>query len=81
MRQIYAFESKEDHKKYHPIIERHSQKLQDYQLISKEKFALISLPKGIGWTTESLATSVLSDVPIPAFTNKDLIYISPDLSA
>ncbi|SCY78260.1 hypothetical protein [Lysinibacillus fusiformis] len=38
------------------------------------------LPKGIGWTCEELATAIFSQIPIPAFTNRDTIYISPDLS-
>lgn len=64
-----------------PIIGRLSKKLAQYQHILEEKYALSTTPKGIVWTTEELATTVLSTVPIPAYTNKDVIYISPDLQA
>lgn len=47
----------------------------------RKKYALKDLPKGIIWTSEELATKVFSNVPIPAFTNKDFIYISPDLTS
>lgn len=81
MRNIYAFEGQADYMKYEKIIETFSAKLEKYQKIMVENFELIDIPKGIIWTTEELATTVFSDVPIPAYTNKDFIYISPDLSS
>lgn len=81
MRNIFAFENQADYIKYEKIIETFSSKLEKYQKIMVENFELIDLPKGIIWTTEDLATTVFSDVPIPAYTNKDLIYMSPDLSS
>ncbi|WP_100010247.1 hypothetical protein [Lentibacillus sediminis] len=79
MRNIYAFESQEDYIKYQDIIEEFSAKLENYQKIMEQDFKLIDSPKGIVWTTEELATTVFSDIPIPAYTNKDLIYMSPDI--
>ena len=79
MRDIYAFEGKKDYIKYQGIIERFSAKLEKYQKVMVEDFELIEPPKGIVWTTGELATTVFSDIPIPAYTNKDLIYMSPDL--
>ena len=72
MRNIYAFEGKEDYIKYQGIIERFSAKLEKYQKIMVEDYELIDPPKGIVWTTEELATSVFADIPIPAYTNKML---------
>lgn len=80
MKQVFAFETKEDYEKYQGLIERFNQKLKDYQLILEKHFELKDLPKGIVWTSEALATNVFSDIPIPAFTNKDIIYFSPELS-
>jgi hypothetical protein len=62
------------------LIKRFNQKLKEYQLILEESFELKDFPKAIVWTSEELATTVFSDIPIPAFTNKDIIYFSPDLS-
>lgn len=39
----------------------------------------MDLPKGILWTNQELATKVFSEVPIPAYTNENLIYMSPDI--
>jgi len=80
MRNIYAFESQEDYIKYKDIIERFIGKIEKYQKVMVEDFELITPPKGIVWTTEELATTVFSDISIPAYTNKDIIYVSPDLS-
>lgn len=81
MKQIFAFENIEDYVRFEPIIASLHEKLKAYQQTLEDHYALSALPKGIVWTTESLATTVLSTVPIPAYTNKDLIYITPDLVA
>lgn len=80
MKQIFAFETKEEYEKYQELIGKFTKKLNEYQLILEKHFELKDKPKGIVWTSEELATNVFSDVPIPAFTNKDIIYFSPDLS-
>lgn len=81
MKHIYAFEKKEDYEKYQSIIERFRKRLIEFQQVLEKDYALRDLPKGIVWTSVELATTTFSDVPIPAFTNRDLIYISPDLSS
>ena len=55
--------------------------LSEYQQILEEEFSLKDKPKAVVWTTEELATTVFSEVPIPAYTNKDLIYMSPEIKA
>lgn len=79
MKQIYAFEKKNDYEKYQDTISRLSSGLIEYQQVIEREFALKDPPKAVVWTTEELATTVFSDIPIPAFTNKDLIYMSPDI--
>lgn len=81
MKHIYAFEKIADYEKFEPIIERFNDRLAGYEQTLSQDFALTDKPKGIVWTSAELATSVLSDIPIPAYTNKDVIYISPDLDA
>ncbi|WP_433750657.1 hypothetical protein [Falsibacillus pallidus] len=79
MKNIYAFEHKEDYEKYEAIIQRMSLNLKEYQCHLQDRYQLNILPKGIVWTSHELAINTFSSIPIPAFTNKDLIYISPDL--
>jgi hypothetical protein len=78
MKHIYAYENTSDYEKYQSTIERFSEDLFAYQQELQENFQLRDLPKGIVWTTSELATTTFSTIPIPAFTNKDLIYFSPD---
>lgn len=80
MKQIHAFETKTDYEKYEAVTHRFQARLDEYQTILQETYKLIDVPKGIVWTSAELATTVFSDIPIPAFTNKDLIYISPDVA-
>lgn len=81
MKHIFAFEKIEDYEKHQPIIQRFSERLMSFEQAMEQNYALTDKPKGIVWTSAELATSVLSEIPIPAYTNKDIIYISPDLDA
>lgn len=78
MKQIYAFENKSDYEKYQTITQEFSERLKEYQEILENEYELKDLPKGILWTSEELATDTFSNIPIPAYTNEDLIYMSPD---
>ncbi|WP_088035992.1 hypothetical protein [Evansella clarkii] len=80
MKQIYAFETIEEITSFKEITDELYSKLESYKKLLEAEYALTEEPKGIFWTSEELATSVFSDIPIPAFTNKDLIYMSPDIN-
>lgn len=81
MKHIYAFEDIAEYEKHQDIIQRFSKRLNEYQLHLEEKYALVDKPKGVVWTSAEAATSIFSDLPIPAFTNKAAIYITPDVKA
>ncbi len=81
MKHIYAFENKDDFDRFQDIIERFTQKLLKFQNELEQNYALKDVPKGIVWTSEQLATNIFSQIAIPAFTRKDIIYISPDLTS
>lgn len=81
MRQIFAFETKDDHEKYEDVVHICIEKLKTYQAELEKNYVLTELPKGIVWTTMDLATTAFSNLPIPAFTSRDLIFLSPDLES
>lgn len=81
VKHIYAFEKLEQYESFQHQIEGFSKRLHDYEKILKEQYALSSTPKGVVWTSEELATTTFSQIPLPAFTNKNLIYMSPDIEA
>ncbi|WP_245840385.1 hypothetical protein [Terribacillus saccharophilus] len=78
---ILSLENAEENEKYQMISEQFKEKLSAYQSVLQTKYKLVDLPKAIIWTTPELATSVFSELPILAFTNKDIIYMTPELSA
>ncbi|MCP3029485.1 hypothetical protein [Halobacillus sp. A5] len=81
MRHIYAFESRSEYDQHEAAIEEFKNQLTYYQKYLEDNFALKDLPKAFVWTSKEAATNVFSDLPIPAFTNKDTIFLSPEVSA
>lgn len=81
MKHIYAFEKIEEVEKYQAVIERFKRQLNVYQKHLETNYCLVDKPKAVVWTSVESATTVFSNLPIPAFTNKNTIYISPDVLA
>lgn len=79
MKSILAFESAQEAVEHEIITQELMAKLKDYQQVLEQHFELTTIPKGVLWTTEVLATSTFSAIPIPAFTREDFIYMSPIL--
>lgn len=79
MKIIYAFESKNEFELYEERIERFDVRLKEYQEVLNRKYSLLDPPKAVLWTSGELAMETFSQKPIPAYTNKDLITITPDL--
>lgn len=79
MKHIYAFETPYEAVKYLEIIESFKVRLKDFKALLEEEYELNEPPKGFVWTPVDLATSTFSDIPIPAYTNRNLIYMTPDI--
>lgn len=80
MKQIFAIENNEQLHSLQQTGNRLFQKLEEYKLILQKDFELTTVPKGVLWTTGELATTVFSNIPLPAFTNRELIIMSPNLA-
>lgn len=79
MKQVYAYERVSDYEKYEKMTQRMKDLLKPYQFKLEAEYHLKELPKAIVWTTTELATETFSQIPIPAYTNRDIIYFAPDL--
>ncbi|MFL2099491.1 hypothetical protein [Desemzia sp. FAM 24101] len=77
MKQIFAFEDLTQVEPHRKIIQSMFQQLQPYEVYLQQSFALKESPKAIVWTSTELATTIFSTIPIPAYTRKDVIYMSP----
>ncbi|MER2120503.1 MAG: hypothetical protein ABS935_09565 [Solibacillus sp.] len=80
MKQIYAFESIQDYEIYKDEIHVLNKKLTAYKELLINQFELKEVPKSIVWTSSKIATTVFSQVPVPAYTNRETIYMSPSVS-
>lgn len=78
MKQIFAFETAEETRRYQEVTNRLMEKMRPYQRFLEQHFALNEPPKAILWTSQELATTFFSEVPLPAYTNERMIVMSPD---
>ncbi|MFJ8262775.1 hypothetical protein ACIQ4I_12605 [Rummeliibacillus sp. NPDC094406] len=79
MKHVYAFESKSEYDQYDKIIQKFKKKLIEYEQILKRDFSLDDSPNAVVWTSSQLATETFSTIPLPAYTSKNVIYMSPDI--
>ncbi|WP_342567934.1 hypothetical protein MKY09_06830 [Psychrobacillus sp. FSL K6-4046] len=79
MKHIYAFETPYEAVKYLEVIESFKVKLNEFKALLEKEYELNDSPRGFIWTPGDIATSVFSDVPIPAYTNRHLVYMTPDI--
>ena len=79
IKQIFAFETKEEYDQYANDIKQLMIRFQQYETFLKENFQLIHMPKSIVWTSSELATTFFSNYPVPAFTNQHTIYMTPSV--
>ncbi len=79
-KQIYAFKSIAEYEKYASEIQLLNHKLKLYKELLINQFELKVLPKTIVWTSSENATTVFSQVPVPAYTNRETIFMSPSVS-
>lgn len=77
--QIFAFESIEEYEEYASEIAILNNKLNKYKNLLINQFELNVLPKSIVWTSSKNATTVFSQVPVPAYTNRETIFMSPSV--
>ena len=79
IKQIFAFESIADYENYACEIKSLTSKLELYKERLINDFQLKVLPKTIVWTSSENATTVFSRVPVPAYTNRETIFMSPSV--
>lgn len=81
IKQVFAFEDIHNIDIYKSITERVLNKIEPYLKMLEKEYSLNTYPNTIVWTSRDIATTVFSDVPIPAYTNERFICITPDLQS
>lgn len=79
MKSILSFETAIESAQHEALTIRLMQRLEEFERVLKDDFQLKVLPKAVIWTSNVLATTVFSSIPIPAYTRQDFIYLSPEL--
>ena len=79
MNHLYLVENEEELRRYQRFAAGIQPQLEEYIAFLKKEFAAAQLPSAIVWTGGSTATSQISSIPIPAYTNDFRIVMCPDL--
>lgn len=78
MRDLYAAEDEGEFFAYRAIARRLRPRLEAYIGFLREKYAVRELPRAIVWTSREAAAELLSDIPVPAYTNEFRVIFCPD---
>ena len=81
MEHIYAVETAAQLNAYQSFASEIQVPLEQYIQWITSRFQLSSLPRTILWTSPKIATTLLSDIPIPAYTNDYRIVMTSELDA
>lgn len=79
IKQIFAFDSMAEYENHATAINILNEKLEQYKERLVKDFDLKILPKNIVWTSSQNAMTVFSNVPVPAYTNEETIFMSPSV--
>ena len=81
MQHIYAVKTPEEFEKYREFVNKIQPKLTEYIRFLRETYQVLDLPRAIVWTDVQTATHLISDLPVPAYTNEYRVVMTPDVEA
>lgn len=79
MKFIYTVANQAEFSKYHRFAEQHQERLQEYLDTIEAFYHVEDLPKAILLSGFETATQLLSNIPLPAFTNESRTVFCPDI--
>lgn len=80
MKHIYAVENENQLKLYQDFVIQVQPRLNEYMKFLEKEYEVLDLPRTIVWTSMEVATNLVSDNPVPAYTNDYRVMITPELS-
>lgn len=81
MEHIYAVETSNQLEAYQDFVSQIQVDLEKYIANLQDNFQVTSLPRAIVWTSKKIATTLISNIPIPAYTNDHRIVMCPETGA
>lgn len=76
---IYAVRSCDELQQYKAFSDHIRQPLEDFLSFAGKTYAVSELPKAIVLTGEEIATKLISDIPLPGYTNEHRTVFCPDI--
>lgn len=77
MKHIFAVETEQELKVYQEYVNKIAPRLNAYIDFLRQEYEVAELPKAIVWTNGEIGTKLISDIPVPAYTNEHRIVMSP----
>lgn len=79
MKHIFAVQEQAELLAYQAFLSKHQAKLTQYLAFLKETYAVTELPRAVVWADMETATHLISDLPVPAYTNEYRTVFCPEL--
>ena len=79
MEHIFAVRDQAELLTHQAFLAKHRTKLEQYLTFLRERYAVTDLPRAVIWTDMETATHLISDIPVPAYTNEYRTMFCPDL--
>lgn len=79
MKHLFCVESEQELAKYCAFADMAMPRLEAYAEYIANAFEVRELPRAVIWTSLDAATHLISDIPVPAYTNDFRVVIAPEL--
>lgn len=81
MEHVYAVQTAQELEERQAFVREHWGRIDEYVRFLERDLAVEELPRSIVWTTRAIATQLVSNIPLPAYTNDFRVMFDPDLEA
>ena len=81
MEHVFAVKNQEELARYQAFLQEVQPRLEDYIRFLQSAYQAEELPRCIVWSNPDIAARLVSDIPVPAYTNEFRVMFTPDLEA
>ncbi|MDE7261935.1 MAG: hypothetical protein K2N78_07770 [Oscillospiraceae bacterium] len=81
MEYVFAVKDQETLARYQAFLQDVRPRLEDYIRFLQTEYQAEELPRCIVWSDPDIAVRLVSDIPVPAYTNDFRVMFTPDLEA
>ena len=79
MEHIYAVQTAEELTARQRFVRENQGRINEYIRFLAREYAVGELPRSVVWTTRPIASGLVSDIPLPAYTNDFRVMFDPEL--